>query len=332
MLDRLRTAPAVESASLVNYAPVALIRVGVPVAIEGAEPVAPDRLPVARYWIISPGYFDTLGIPLRAGRAFTDADDATHVGAAIVSEAFARKFWNTTDVVGRRIRPQFPQSDAFWIPRGSREWRTIVGVVADVREDGLPDITGAAQLYLPFAQNPTVVATLLARDRPDGHENAASAIREAVRSVDPQVPVSYEMRMQDVVQETFARPREMAWIVGAFAVLALLLSATGVYGLMAFMTAMRTHEIGVRVALGAAPSDIVRLVVTHAIGLTAMGVAIGVALSPVALRLAGSLLFGIGPFDVPTLLAVAALLGVVAIGSAAIPAARAARLTSPRLR
>jgi len=332
MLDRLRTAPAVESASLVNYAPVALIRVGVPVVIEGAEPVTSDRLPMTRYWVISPGYFETLGIPLLAGRAFTEADDATRAGAAIVSETLARKYWNSTDVVGRRIHPQFPQSDAFWIPRGSREWRTIVGVVADVREDGLPDITGAAQLYLPFAQNPTVGATLLARGRPGGGDSAASAIREAVRSVDPQVPVSYEMRMEDVVQETFARPREMAWIVGAFAMLALVLSATGVYGVIAFMTVMRTHEIGVRVALGATPSDIVRLVVTHALGLTAIGVTIGVALSPAALRLAGSLLFGIGPFDAPTLLAVAGLLAVVAIGSAAIPAARAARLTSPRLR
>jgi putative ABC transport system permease protein len=332
MLDRLRAAPGVESASIVNYLPLALIRVGVPVSIEGSRPVPSEERPVARYWVTTPGYFETVGIPILAGRDFTDADDMLHAGAAIVSETSARRFWNTTDVVGRRIRAEFPQSDAFWIPRGTREWRTIVGVVADVREDGIPDIAGAPQLYLPFAQNPTVVVTLLARDRPGGREVAPGAIREAVRSVDPQAPVSYEMAMSDVVQESFARPREMAWIVGAFAILALVLSATGVYGLMAFLTATRTREIEVRVALGAAPIDVVSLIVTYAFKLTVVGVAIGAVLSPLALRLAASLLFGVGPFDAPTLIAVAALLGSVALTAAAIPAVRAARTTSVRLR
>jgi len=332
MLDRLRAAPGVESASVVNYLPLALIRVGVPVSIEGSRPVQPVERPVARYWVTTPGYFETVGIPILGGRDFTEADDMLHGGAAIVSEKTARRFWNTTDVVGRRIRAEFPQSDAFWIPRGSREWRMIVGVVADVREDGIPDIAGAPQLYLPFAQNPTVVVTLLARDRPGGPNVAAGAIREAVRSVDSQAPVSYEMPMSDVVQESFARPREMAWIVGAFAILALALSATGVYGLMAFLTATRTREIEVRVALGAAPLDVVSLIVTYAFKLTAVGVVIGAALSPLALRLAGSFLFGVGPFDAPTLVAVAALLSSVALTAAAVPAVRAARTTSFRLR
>jgi putative ABC transport system permease protein len=332
MLDRLRAAPGVESASIVNYLPLALIRVGVPVSIEGSRPLQSDERPVARYWVTTPGYFETVGIPILAGRDFTDADDMLHAGAAIVSETSARRFWNTTDVVGRRIRAEFPQSDAFWIPRGSREWRTIVGVVADVREDGIPDIAGAPQMYLPFAQNPTVVMTLLARDRPGGREVAPGAIREAVSSVDPQAPVSYEMAMGDVVQESFARPREMAWIVGAFAILALVLSATGVYGLMAFLTATRTREIEVRVALGAAPIDVVSLIVTYAFKLTVAGVVIGAVLSPLALRLAASLLFGVGPFDAPTLVAVAALLGSVALTAALIPAVRAARTTSVRLR
>lgn len=332
MLDRLRATPGVESASIINYLPLALIRVGVPVSIEGSRPVEPRERPVARYWVTTPGYFETVGIPLLAGRDFTDADDLLHAGAAIVSETSARRLWNTTDVVGRRIRAEFPQSDAFWIPRGSREWRTIVGVVADVREDGIPDIAGAPQMYLPFAQNPTVVVTLLARDRPGGSQVAAGAIRDAVRSVDAQAPVSYEMAMSDAVQESFARPREMAWIVGAFAILALVLSATGVYGLMAFLTATRTREIEVRVALGAAPIDVVSLIVTYAFKLTAVGVVIGAALSPLALRLAGSLLFGVGPFDAGALVAVAALLSGVALTAAAVPAVRAARTTSFRLR
>jgi predicted permease len=332
MLERLRTTPGVESASIVNYVPLALIRVGVPVSIEGGPPSPPGERPVARYWVATPGYFETVGIPLLAGRDFTDADDAVHAGVAIVSETCARRFWHTTDVVGRLIRAEFPQSDAFWIPRGNRDWRTIVGVVRDVREDGIPDIAGAPQMYLPFAQNPTVVATLIARDYPGDQRIAARAIREAVASVDPQVPVSYEMPMDDVVQESFARPKEMAWIVGAFAMLALVLSATGVYALMAFLTAMRAPEISVRVALGAAPRDILALVVGYASRLTAVGVIIGAVLSPIALRLSGSLLFGVGPFDATTFVTVVLLLGGVSLAAATIPAVRAARTTSPRLR
>ncbi len=331
MLEGLRTSAGVESAALVNYPPLALIRVGVPVSIEGDQPAGPDHRPVARYWVAAPGYFDTVGIPILAGRDFSRDDDATRGGVAIVSVTFARRFWNTADVVGRRVRAEFPESNAFWIPRGSHDWLTIVGVVADVREDGLPDSAGFPQLYLTYAQNPTVVVTLMARDHAGSHDAAAQALRDVVRSVDPQAPVSYEMRMDDVVNETFARPREMAWIIGAFAALALVLSAIGVYGLMAFLTAMRTHEIGVRVALGAAPFDIVRLVVGYALKLTGIGVAIGAALSPIALRLTAGLLFGVGVVDPGTLLVVAALLGGVSIGAAAVPAIRAARLASVSL-
>jgi putative ABC transport system permease protein len=308
-----------------------VIRVGVPVTIEGQAP-PPGQLWIARYWVAAPGYFHTAGIRLLVGRDFTSADDRTRGGVAIVSETFAQRFWNTTEAVGRRLRPTFPKSNAFWIPRASGEMLTIVGVVGDVREDGLPDAAGLPQIYLPYAQNPTSTLTLMARVSGRPAETATRAIRDAVRAADPQLAVSYEQTFDDVIQETFARPRELAWLVGAFAVLALVLSGVGVYGVMAYLTTARTREIGIRIALGATPFDIVSLVVEHAMALTAAGVAIGIFLAPMALRLTSGLLFGVGPFDPVTLLTVAALLAGVSIVASTIPAVRAARLASVSFR
>src|SRR5262249_36197033 len=138
MVTRLRETGGIADAALVNYAPLATIRVGVPVTIEGIDPPPPDQRWIARYWTASPNYFRTVGIPILAGRDFTPADDSAHRGVAIVSENFARRFWSSTDVIGRRIPTNSPQSLAFWIPRARREPLSIVGVVADVKEDGLP--------------------------------------------------------------------------------------------------------------------------------------------------------------------------------------------------
>src|SRR5262249_47352897 len=151
--------------------------------------------------------------------------------------------------------------------------------------------------------NPTIVLTLMARTTGAPAETASAAIRNAVRTADAQAPVSYEESFDSLIRETFARPREMAWLVGAFAALALILSAVGVYGVMAFLTAARTREIGIRVALGATRFDIVSLIVGRAMTLTAVGAAVGTALSPIALRSARSLLFSLRPFDPPTLIA-----------------------------
>jgi len=174
--------------------------------------------------------------------------------------------------------------------------------------------------------------TLMARVRGRSAETATQAIRDAVRAVDPQSAVSYEKTFDDVIGETFARPRELAWLVGAFAILALVLSAVGVYGVMAYLTTARTREIGIRVALGATPFDIVSLIFDHAMALTAVGVVIGIVLAPMALRLMSGLLFGVGPFDPVTLLTVAALLAGVSIAASTIPAVRAARLASVSFR
>ncbi|HEV3141595.1 MAG TPA: ADOP family duplicated permease [Vicinamibacterales bacterium] len=328
--DRLRAAPGIGGAAVINYLPLAVIRLGIAMDVEGYTPPG-DQRPVTRYFVVDPDYLRVAGIPLVGGRNFSAADDDDAARVAIVSETFARRYWNG-DAVGRHVTLKLPESSAFWIPRSKAGRLTVVGVARDVREDGIPDSAGFPQLYLPYAQNPTVVVTLIARAASGRAENAASAIRNAVAAVDPQLPVSYEMSFDDVVRETFARPREAAWLIGAFALLAFALAAIGVYGVMAYSTTARAKEIAIRIALGATRRDIVRLIVGQAMALTAIGVAIGIAATPLSLRLASGLLFGVRAFDPSTLAAVAAALAVVSGCAAAIPAYRAARLTEQPMR
>jgi len=223
------------------------------------------------------------------------------------------------------VMARLPAGDAFWIPRTRGGWLTVVGVAQDVNEDGIPDSAGFPQLYLPYAQAPTPVATIFARTSGAPPETAAPAIRAAVRATDARLPVSYEMTYDDVIRETFSRPREMAWIIGTFAALALLLSAIGVYSVMSFVTAARSREIGIRIALGAGRSDIIALVVGQALKLTIIGCVIGVIATPAALQLMRDWLFGVGAFDPWTLSAVALALAMISMAAAAVPAIRAAR-------
>jgi len=322
--ERLRSSPGIDAAGVANYLPLSLIRTGYRVKVEGYS--APDGLdPVVRYFVADPGYLGAAGIRLLDGRNFTTADNMNSASVAMISESFARRFWPGASAIGRSLRVDFPKSDAFWVPRAKGGPLTVVGVVNDVREDGIPDSQGFPQLYLPYAQNPTVVATLVARSAGATAESAAPAIRAAVQAIDSRLPLSYEMTFDDVVRETFARPREVAWIIGAFAALAFLLAAIGVYGVMAYSTTARAREIGIRLALGATRSDIVSLVVGQAMTLTGIGVAIGAAATPLSLRLMRGLLFGVSAFDPWTLGSVAAALAVVSAAAAAIPAWRAGR-------
>jgi len=330
IVERVNRAPSVRLAAVVNYVPLALIRVGARVAIEGVPPRSADRPWVARYFVVSPDYFGAVGIPMVTGRDFNAADDRVHAGVAIVSETFARRFWNTTDVIGRHITPDFGQGTAFWIPRSRGGALTVVGVVRDVREDGLPDSADFPQMYLPYAQMPTVVTTIVARAAHGPAQSAAAAIREAVRAVDPELPVSYEMTFGEVVRETFARPRELAWLIGSFAGLALLLASIGVYGVMAFMTTARAREISIRMALGARERDVVALIVGDALKLAAIGVAIGLAATPLAFRLLDATVYGVAPWDPRVLAAVAAGLAAICAVASAVPAWRAARMPTLR--
>jgi len=330
IVERLGQSPSIEVAALVNYMPLSSIFLVTKIGIEGVPPPAADRPWLARYFVVSPDYLRAVGIPIITGRDFTAVDDRGHGDVAIVSETFARRFWNTTDVLGRHITPDFGQSKAFWIPRSRGGPLTIVGVVRDVREDGRAEAAEMPQIYVAYAQHPSVVTTLVARAARGPAQSAAAAMREAVRGVDPDLPLSYEMTFDDVLRETFARPRELAWLIGSFAALALLLSAIGVYGVMAFLTTARAREIAIRVALGATRGNVVGLVVRDAMKLAATGVVAGLIATPLAFRLIGAAVYGVGPWDPAILASVAAALALICGAASALPAWRVARAATPR--
>jgi len=330
IVDRLVRSPVIDIAAVVSYIPLSSISVATAVGIEGVPPPSADRPWLARYFVASPDYLRAVGIQVLAGRDFSAADDREHTGVAIVSETFARRFWNTTDVLGRRITPDF-SGRMFWVPRGRPGPLTIVGVVRDVREDGRADAAEFPQFYVAYAQNPTVIATLVARAARGPAQSAAAAMRDAVRAVDPDLPLSYEMTFDDVLRETFARPRELAWLIGTFAALALMLSAIGVYGVMSFLTAARGREIAIRLALGATCGDVVGLVVRDAMALAAAGIAIGLAATPGAFRLIRAAVYGVGPYDAVVLATVSAAIAAVCAVASAVPAWRAARSSSPNM-
>jgi putative ABC transport system permease protein len=334
VLARLTAAPGIEAASLVNYPPLSIVGTSFPIAIEGRAEIQGHE-PRALCWIVAPRYFATVGIPIVAGRDFTPGDTRDRAGVVIVSRRLAQRFWpgaGHTGVIGKRLTVLFPQSDAFWIPRATLRPLTIVGVAGDVREDGIGD-SGAAdpQLYLPYGQSPTRIMTLVARTVGSPYA-AAPLLREAVREADPDQPTFDEKTLDDIRQETFARSREIAWLIGAFAVLALVLSAIGVYGVMAYLTTARSREIGIRLALGASRGDVMRMVVGDAMRLALAGAAIGIVAAPVAIALARGWIVGLDRSHPATLAAVAALLTLVCAGAAAIPARRAANAAAVSFR
>jgi len=334
VLARLVTAPGIEAASLVNYPPLSVVGTSFPIAVDGRSDV-PGQEPRALCWIVAPRYFATVGIPIVAGRDFTSGDTREGNGVVIVSRRLAQRFWPGaahTDVIGRRITVLFPQSDAFWIPRETRRPLTIVGVVGDVREEGIGDPgAGDPQLYLSYSQSPTRIMTLVARTVGPPYA-AAPLLREAVRAVDPDQPTFDEKTLDDIRAETFARSREIAWLIGSFAVLALVLSAIGVYGVMAYLTTARSREIGIRLALGASRWGVMRMVVGDAMRLALAGAVIGIVAAPVAIAFARGWIAGLDRSHPATLAAVAALLTLVCAAAAAIPARRAANAAAVSFR
>jgi putative ABC transport system permease protein len=326
VMTRLSAAAGISRASLINYPPLSVVGTSFPVAIEG-QPAQPGNEPRALSWIVAPGYFATVGIPLLAGRDFDRADTSERAGIAIVSRRFAQRFWNRVDVIGERVTPLFPQSDAFWIPRAPRRLVTIVGVAGDVREDGIGGSgAGDPQIYLPYAQNPTRILTLVARTT-GSPAMTVPLFREAVSAVDRDQPTFDEKTLANIRSESFARSREVAWLSGAFALIALVLTAVGVYGVTAYLTAARSREIRIRMTLGASRADVIRLVVTDAMRVAVGGVVLGMALSPIATGLARASIAGLDRSDPATLIGVALLLMTVCAVAAAIPARSAASKT-----
>jgi putative ABC transport system permease protein len=260
-------------------------------------------------------YFRTMGVPLLRGRLIEARDVAAAPLVTVVNETFVKKFFASEDPLGRRITVDMTS----YFPK-----MTIVGVVADNKMHGL-DREPYALLYWSMDQFPSINAWLVVRARGDSR-TLAQAVRSAVNRFDGDLAVGDASPMETVVADSIWRQRFTAWLIGAFAALALLLAAAGIYAVVAYSVSQRTHEMGLRITLGALPREILGLVVGHALRLAAIGVLIGVAASLALRRILVSQLFGVTPSDPLTIVAVSALLLLVAMAASAVPAIKALRV------
>ena len=318
-VDKIASIPGVERASAVNFPPGSTSGLVVPFAIPGAEPAREE--PRAVLWVVLPGYFETLRIPLLAGRAFAGSERAS---AAVVSASFARAAWPGLDPIGRTLEPKLLKTRAFWVPESAPQTLTVVGVAADVREEGL-SLAGLPQIYLPLSHSPARLMHLLVRARGDVRALARDVAR-AVAEVDPAQPVFDVKTLDEVLAASFTQPRFAAALLSAFAGLALLLSALGTYAVMALSVAQRRREIGVRIALGAGTGNVAALVLGKGIRLTLLGLVLGLPGGYALTRALASFVEGVEAFDVEIYLGIAGLLGLAALLACALPAMRAARV------
>jgi predicted permease len=316
VLDRVSAMPGVTSAALVDRLPIAGPVYGMGARVQGQFEDAKRLLPTVNHVLtITPSYLSVFGIPVVQGRALDDGDRAGATPVVLVSQSLARRFWPKGEAVGKRIG--YPYQSP---------WLTIVGVVPDVRIDSLRD-TASMTVYVPFSQRTAFAnseMSIVVRTSAEP-QAIANGLRDIVASIDRAVPVTRVRAMNDVVAQSVAKPRFTAFLVGGFALAALLLGATGIYGVMSYIVSQRAHEMGVRMALGATPTDIVRLVLGRGTLLAGAGAAVGCAMALVATRALRSLLFGVSATDPLTFFGAVSVFILVAVSASAFPARRATR-------
>jgi putative ABC transport system permease protein len=315
LLDRISSLPGVKSASAVFPLPLTQNTVDVSFEIEG-RPFPKGQEPLTQYRWARPGYFGTMGIPLAKGRDFETADDQKSRPVIIINETLARQFFPDENPIGKRIRPGISLNGT------NPVMREIVGVVGAVKHGGLTRESDP-EVYVPARQIPFSAMAIVANVE-TGPESVVAAARGEVRALDMELPVGLARPMDDYVAASISRPRFNTVLLSIFAGLALILTAIGLYGVLAYAVAQRRHEIGVRMALGAKSLDLVGSIIGHGMGLTLIGLIIGGGGALALTRLMASLLFGISPTDAWTLIGVAGVLGCVALLASFIPAFRAA--------
>jgi predicted permease len=314
ILRRAASLPGVSAAAAADALPFDGSRSSVVFTAEGTEGDGRSTVPTAQYSSATPRYFEVMGIRLLNGRPFGEQDDGNAAPVVIVTNSIARRSWPDQDPVGKRLHLGGPQA--------KNPWLTVVGVVDDLRtrrieEDPRPTI------YRPLKQRSGLSLTLAVKTQSDPR-GLGSAVASEVRAVDPDLPTFGVRTMQDLVATATASRRFSMQLLAAFAVLALVLAAVGIYGVMAFMVGQRTREIGIRIALGANPRSVVRLVLGQALALAAGGVVAGAVAAALASRLLTGLLFEVRSTDPATYTAIALLLGTTAAVAAWRPARRAA--------
>jgi len=317
LIRRVETLPGVISAAVATNLPLTETGNSVGVSIEGRADPAPDRVPIVITRIISPRYFETMGIPLLKGRAFAEEDKAESPAVVVLSETTARKFWPGEDALGKHIKIGPTNSP--------NRWLTVVGVVKDVRQFELV-VEPKPQMYLPFTQANFFEPRALVVKTNLEPLSLAATVRKTVWEIDKDQPVSDIASMENIVSESVARQRFSMLLLGIFAGLALVLAAVGIYGVMSYSVAQRTREIGIRMALGAQRADVLKLTIGQGLKLVVTGVAFGLAAAVIMTRLMSSLLFGVSATDPMTFVTISFVLVSVAVLASYIPALRATRV------
>ena len=315
LLNRIEALPSVESASAINHLPLAGDIWGLGFTIEGRPVPPPSERLAAIYRIVRPNYFRTMGARIIRGRDFTERDTKDSPGVVIINESFARRYWPDEEALGKRI----VVTDGDPIPR------EIVGVVKDLKQNDWTAEPGR-EMYLPHYQSAEPrYLTLVVRSAADP-SGLVAAMQSEVWAIDKNLPVSQIMTLEQAISDSVGQQRFNMLLLGIFAGLAMILAAIGIYGVMSYSVTQRTHEIGIRMALGASRNDVLWMIVKQGITLTAIGVSLGLAGAFILTRLMSSLLYSVSATDPVTFAVIPLLLTGVALGACFVPALKATRV------
>jgi putative ABC transport system permease protein len=312
---RIASLSGVEAAGFSTILPLAGSNSDSSFAIEGRTSADNSPNPDEERREVSPDYFRALETPLIKGRFFTIADNADAPLVIIVNQAFAKKFWPNEDALGKRIVMGGMSNDPKWI--------TIVGVVGDMRHFGL-DVAPRPEMYVPFAQSAYFTPIYVVRSKQDPR-TLLPAIRREIQAIDPAVPLANVRTFEDVIADSVAPRRLSVVLLGVFAAVAVLLASVGIYGVMSFLVVQRTHEIGVRMALGAQRRDVLKLVLARSLKLISVGTIIGLIVALMSTHTLQALLYSVSAFDAATFALVTIALSAVALAASYLPAMRATK-------
>lgn len=317
LIQQVETVPEVQAAAAVNVLPLSGSNSSSTFTIEGQPPAPPGERPNADRRNITNAYFRAMGMSVLQGRAFTANDTEKSTPVAIINETMARRFWPGQDVLGKRFKVGAPD-------RNNNPWLEIVGVVADIKHAGL-DEEARQEMYLPITQSPARGMILVARTSTDPLD-MASVLRNQVLAVDPDQPVGSVASMEQLRSRSLAPRRFSMLLLAVFAAVAIILATVGIYGVISYSVVQRTHEIGIRMALGAQTSDVLKQIIGKGMILVLIGVAVGITAAIGLTHLISKLLYGVSPTDATTYLVISLALAGVALGACFVPARRAARV------
>jgi putative ABC transport system permease protein len=316
LLGKAQSLPGVESAGAIDTLPLSGGGDVIAFVVEGHPPLQPtDDTPDAEYRVVTNDYFRTMGIPLLRGRFLEDQDNANAPWAMVINETMARRYFPDEDPIGKRINTGDPQKSP---------WRTVVGIVRDTRHESL-SAEPYSQMYAAHAQIPRRALSLVLRTSSDPM-SLVSALRGEVADMDKDLPMSNVMTMEQILSESIAQPRFNMMLITIFAVVALALASVGVYGVISYSVSQRTHEIGVRIALGAQPGDIFKMVLGQGLKLSLLGVGAGLVAAFALTRVMSGLLYGVQATDPVTFAIIPAILTAIALLASYIPARRATKV------